>query len=34
VHEGWAAVNRAMVPVLVLAGGALIWLAMQPKQTA
>jgi MFS family permease len=34
VHEGWAAVNMAMVPFLVLAGGALIWLAMQPKQTA
>jgi hypothetical protein len=34
VHEGWAAVNMAMVPFLVLAGGALIWLAMQPKETA
>ncbi|MGO4908732.1 MFS transporter [Pseudorhodobacter sp. W20_MBD10_FR17] len=33
VHEGWAAVNMAMVPFLVLAGGALIWLAMQPKET-
>ena len=33
VEEGWAAVNMAMVPFLVLAGGALIWLAMQPKET-
>jgi MFS family permease len=33
VHEGWAAVNMAMVPFLVLAGGALIWLAMQPKES-
>ena len=33
VHEGWAAVNIAMLPFLVLAGGALIWLAMQPKET-
>ena len=29
--EGWAAVNMAMVPFLVLAGGALIWLIMRPK---
>jgi MFS family permease len=29
--EGWAAVNMAMVPFLVLAGGALIWLVMRPK---
>ena len=27
--EGWTAVNIAMVPFLTLAGGALIWLAMQ-----
>jgi MFS family permease len=32
IHEGWAAVNMAMVPFLVLAGGALIWLALQPKE--
>ena len=32
--EGWAAVNMAMVPFLVLAGGALIWLAMRPRQAA
>jgi MFS family permease len=29
--EGWNAVNLAMVPFLVLAGGSLIWLALQPK---
>ncbi len=29
--EGWAAVNMAMVPFLVLAGAALIWLVMRPK---
>lgn len=34
-QEGWAAVNIAMIPFLVLAGGALIWLVMRPKtQTA
>ncbi|WP_022703739.1 MFS transporter [Pseudorhodobacter ferrugineus] len=33
VEEGWAAVNIAMLPFLVLAGGALIWLAMQPKES-
>ncbi len=32
--EGWSAVNLAMVPFLVLAGAALIWLAMRPKATA
>ena len=30
-QDGWAAVNLAMVPFLTLAGGALIWLWMQPK---
>lgn len=29
--EGWNAVNLAMVPFLVLAGGSLIWLSRQPK---
>lgn len=29
--EGWSAVNLAMVPFLVLAGAALIWLAMRPR---
>ena len=33
--EGWIAVNMAMAPFLVLAGGALIWLALRPRgQTA
>jgi len=31
VQSGWQAVNMAMLPFLVLAGGALIWLAMRPK---
>ena len=30
-QAGWAAVNLAMVPFLVLAGGALIWLVMRPR---
>ena len=29
--EGWTAVNLAMVPFLILAGGSLIWLVRQPK---
>ena len=29
---GWSAVNLAMVPFLVLAGGALIWLVLRPKE--
>ena len=29
-QEGWAAVNLAMAPFLVLAGGALIWLMLRP----
>ncbi len=28
--EGWNAVNMAMVPLLVLAGGALLWLVLRP----
>jgi hypothetical protein len=32
VQEGWQAVNFAMLPFLVLAGGALIWLAMRPRE--
>ncbi|MCB1340398.1 MAG: MFS transporter [Pseudooceanicola sp.] len=32
--EGWTAVNLAMIPALVLAGGALIWLVLQPKDRA
>jgi hypothetical protein len=31
VQSGWSAVNLAMLPFLVLAGGALIWLVLQPK---
>ena len=30
-QEGWTAVNIAMVPFLVLAGGALIWFSLQKK---
>jgi len=30
-QTGWQFVNMAMIPFLVLAGGALIWLAMRPK---
>ncbi|WP_163850707.1 MFS transporter [Pseudooceanicola aestuarii] len=30
-QEGWTAVNLAMAPFLVLAGGALIWLVMRPR---
>jgi MFS family permease len=31
VEAGWQAVNLAMLPFLVAAGGALIWLAMRPR---
>lgn len=31
VVAGWQAVNLAMVPCLVMAGGALIWLAARPR---
>ena len=31
VQAGWRSVNLAMLPFLVLAGGALIWLALRPK---
>ncbi|MHA7851652.1 MFS transporter [Roseovarius sp.] len=30
-QTGWMSVNLAMVPFLALAGGALIWLALRPK---
>jgi MFS family permease len=30
-QDGWTAVNLAMVPLLALAGAALIWLVMRPK---
>lgn len=32
--QGWTAVNLAMAPFLMLAGGALIWLVMRPKTAA
>lgn len=32
--EGWAAVNLAMVPFLVLAGGSLLWLVLRPTTQA
>ena len=28
--EGWNAVNLAMIPLLTLAGGALLWLVLRP----
>lgn len=31
-QEGWMAVNMAMLPFLVLATGALLWLAMRPRE--
>lgn len=31
VQQGWTAVNLAMLPFLILAGAALIWLALRPK---
>ncbi len=30
-EAGWASVNLAMIPFLTLAGGALIWLALRPR---
>ena len=33
VVTGWNAVNLAMVPFLALAGAALIWLALRPKES-
>ncbi|WP_380052532.1 MFS transporter [Falsihalocynthiibacter sp. SS001] len=32
--EGWTSVNIAMIPFLALAGSALIWLVMQPKDAS
>lgn len=32
VQAGWSAVNLAMAPFLVLAGGALIWLWLHPRE--
>jgi hypothetical protein len=33
-QEGWTAVNLAMVPLLTLAGGALIWFALRKPEAA
>lgn len=33
VQTGWQMVNVAMVPFLVLAGGSLIWLVMNPRRS-
>ncbi|WP_114347637.1 MFS transporter [Paracoccus lutimaris] len=33
-QEGWNAVNLAMLPFLVLAGGALLWLMLRPRDLA
>jgi MFS family permease len=33
VQAGWQLVNMAMLPFLVLAGGALIWLWLRPQET-
>ncbi|QFS82782.1 Major Facilitator Superfamily protein [Roseivivax sp. THAF40] len=33
-EAGWAAVNIAMIPLLTLAGAALIWLALRPRAQA
>jgi MFS family permease len=33
VQQGWQLVNMAMLPFLVLAGGALIWLWLRPTET-
>ncbi|WP_420325626.1 MFS transporter [Mameliella sp.] len=33
-QQGWTAVNLAMAPFLVLAGAALIWLVLRPRDTA
>ena len=33
-QQGWTAVNLAMAPFLALAGGALIWLGLRPRDAA
>ena len=33
-RDGWSAVNMAMVPFLILAGAALVWLALRPREIA
>ena len=32
VQHGWQTVNLAMLPLLTLAGAALIWLSLRPKE--
>ena len=32
-QAGWSAVNMAMLPFLILAGSALIWLTLRPRET-
>lgn len=32
-QQGWSAVNLSMLPFLILAGGALIWLSLRPRET-
>lgn len=32
-QQGWSAVNLMMLPFLTLAGGALIWMALRPRET-
>lgn len=32
-QQGWSAVNMMMLPLLTLAGGALIWMALRPRET-
>ena len=32
VVTGWSSVNMAMVPFLILAGGALIWFVLRPRE--
>ncbi len=32
--EGWSSVNMAMAPFLMLAGGALLWLTLRPREDA
>ena len=33
-EQGWAAVNIAMLPLLALAGGALLWLRLRRRLPA
>ena len=33
-EAGWAAVNYAMIPFLLLAGGSLLWLSLRDRRMA